>query len=106
MLTALLCRTLLQDLRLENGVALIREKIDPRLALGGAINALGSLMLTNTVVRDNRAINGGGLYTEGDVEVHNSRLERNLAHQCGGAPRRTIRRRCDPRTRRQLHVGG
>ena len=74
-----------QDLRLENGVALIREKIDPRLALGGAINALGGLMLTNTVVRDNRAINGGGLYTEGDVEVHNSRLERNLAHQCGGA---------------------
>lgn len=66
-------------------MALIRDKLDLRLALGGAINALGGLMLTNTVVRENRAINGGALYTEGDVEVHNSRLERNLAHQCGGA---------------------
>ena len=40
-----------QDLRLENGVALFKERADPRLALGGAINALGGLILTNTVVR-------------------------------------------------------
>jgi hypothetical protein len=38
----------LQDLRLENGVALFQnERADPRLALGGAINALGGMMPSN-----------------------------------------------------------
>ena len=57
--TAPLSRLHLQDLRVENGVALVTEKGgDPRLGLGGGVNALGALVLTNTVVRGNRAING------------------------------------------------
>ena len=48
------------------------------------MSALGKLVLTNTVVSGNRAVNGGGLYTEGEVEVHASLLQHNTAARCAG----------------------
>ena len=74
----------LMTLRLENGRAMREVKGDARAALGGAVSALGKLVLTNTVVSGNRAVNGGGLYTEGEVEVHASLLQHNSAARCGG----------------------
>ena len=50
----------LRNVRLEDGRAVDRST-DPRAVLGGAINAFGKLVLSNVVMRNNRAINGGGL---------------------------------------------
>lgn len=74
----------LMTLRLENGRAMREVEGDPRASLGGAVSALGKLVLTNTVVSGNRAVNGGGLYTEGEVEVHASLLQHNTAARCAG----------------------
>jgi hypothetical protein len=58
---------------------------DARDWLGGAVCALGRLVLTNVAVRGSEAAYGGGLYTEGVVEIHDSQLEWNVARRCGGA---------------------
>ena len=42
---------------------------EPRDYLGGAVCALGQLVLTNVVVAGNTAAYGGGLYSEAGIEV-------------------------------------
>ena len=79
----------LMTVRLENGRAMREVAADPRASLGGAVSALGKLVLTNTVVSGNRAVNGGGLYTEGEVEVHASLLQHNTAARCGASSTRS-----------------
>ena len=74
----------LQSLRLENGAAMDESSDDKRASLGGALNALGSLVVNNSVVRRCRAINGGALYTEGRATLRNSLLIENVADRCGG----------------------
>ena len=55
-------------------------------AAGGAIFSVGGqLVLTNTAIRWNRATFGGGLYVEGEAEVHQSNVDHNVASKCGGA---------------------
>ena len=62
-----------------------RSSGDPRRRLGGAVCSVGQLVLTNVAVRDNFAESGGGIYSEGQLEVHQSVMMRNEAHRCGGA---------------------
>ena len=48
---------------------------DPRASLGGAVCAFGKLVLSNVVMRNNRAINGGAIYTEAPLDARNSHFE-------------------------------
>ncbi|KAL1524863.1 hypothetical protein AB1Y20_019743 [Prymnesium parvum] len=73
----------LQDVRLEEGRAMGGSD-DPRAAVGGAISALGKVVLENVVVRKNRAINGGAIYTEAPLDARDSLFEYNFAEECGG----------------------
>ncbi|KAL3932935.1 MAG: hypothetical protein SGPRY_000499, partial [Prymnesium sp.] len=73
----------LMDIRLENGMA-VETSEDPRTSLGGAINAFGTLYLSNVVMRNNRAINGGAIYTEAPLDAFSSLFEHNVAEKCGG----------------------
>ena len=57
---------------------------EPRGMMGGAVNALGRLLMTNTALRGHRAINGGALYTEGVVRIERSVMSLNSADRCGG----------------------
>ena len=57
---------------------------DPRGTMGGAVNALGRLLMKNTALRGHRAINGGALYTEGKVSIERSVMTFNTADRCGG----------------------
>ena len=57
---------------------------DPRRTMGGAVNALGRLLMKNTALRGHRAINGGALYTEGKVSIERSVMTFNTADRCGG----------------------
>jgi len=52
--------------------------------MGGAVNALGRLLMKNTALRGHRAINGGALYTEGKVSIERSVMTFNTADRCGG----------------------
>lgn len=80
----------LQTLRLENGYAAgdggagDAGAEDERAEHGGAIHARGTLVLTNVAVRGCFAVNGGGIYTESELEVHESVLTANSAQHCGG----------------------
>ena len=74
----------LERLRFEDGRAVEEGTDDPRDSLGGAVNALGRLLMTNTALRGHRAINGGALYTEGVVRIERSVMSLNSADRCGG----------------------
>ena len=52
----------LQTVRLENGLATAAGS--GRAAAGGAVNALGRLVLTNVALQKNSAVNGGAVYIE------------------------------------------
>ena len=53
------------------------DALKPRGMMGGAVNALGRLLMTNTALRGHRAINGGALYTEGVVRIERSVMTLN-----------------------------
>ena len=72
------------SVRFEFGVAMEESSDDPRDALGGALCASGNVTMNNSIVRSNRAVNGGGLYTEGYTKLRHSVLADNFADQCGG----------------------
>ena len=74
----------LERLRLEDGRAVAEDAHEPRGMMGGAVNALGRLLMTNTALRGHRAINGGALYTEGVVRIERSVMSLNSADRCGG----------------------
>lgn len=80
----------IQSVRFEHGRAAGNgregvEPVDARDWMGGAILSQGRLVLTNTVLRDNAAVYGGSLYTEGVVEVQQTEVDYNQASVCGGA---------------------
>ena len=77
-------RLFVSSVRFENGRAVDSTGHDPRWELGGALNTLGYTTLNNTVFAGNRAINGGGTYVEGRLEIHHSVLQGNSADRCGG----------------------
>ena len=66
---------MLMGLRLEDGRAVTKMMADPRASLGGAVCAFGKLVLSNVVMRNNRAINGGAIYTEAPLDARNSHFE-------------------------------
>jgi len=72
-----------EDLRFEDGRA-VEKSADVRDGLGGAINAFGKLIMSNVVMRKNRAINGGAIYTEAPIDAKDSLFEYNFAEECGG----------------------
>lgn len=74
----------LERMRLENGRALDGSGVDQRASLGGALNALGSVVMRNVAFRGNRARNGGAIYTEADLHVSRAGMEYNYADGCGG----------------------
>ena len=72
----------LRTLRLENGYAMGE---DAQSSAGGSIHSSGTLVLTNVAIRFSRALNGGGVYSDGpEFEVHQSILTRCEAARCGG----------------------
>lgn len=71
---------------IQNGV---RTGVVNNTNRGGAIRNLGSLTLLNSVVRQSRSVQGGGIYTEGYLEILNSdiaynRCEAPAPNRCRG----------------------
>jgi hypothetical protein len=90
--TALGSSLLLRNVELVNGWAPAqptsnREGFErPRASLGGAVNALGELVLDDVGLRRNTAEYGGAIYFEGaNLAVSNTVIEHNVAQECGGA---------------------
>jgi filamentous hemagglutinin family protein len=52
-----------------------------------AAGGFGVLTLTNSLIEDNTAIEGGGIYTTGNLTVNQTRFNRNTASYAGGGIR-------------------